>query len=91
MLTEATARGGQSFVDDSYVSREYPGRYSRMGRNATSDWGNELAHPPLPGGPLECREPQEACYCLTMTPQAILGPPGASFVGGSGRYLSGSS
>jgi hypothetical protein len=30
-------------------------------------------------------------YSFTITPQAMRGPPGPSFVGGSGRYLSSSS
>lgn len=37
------------------------------------------------------RLPDFSRYCLTMTPQAIRGPPGASLVGGSGRYISCSS
>ncbi len=78
----------QSGVD---VVQEYSGHYFEMGKNATTDKRKELAHPPLVGAPLECHGLWDAGYCFTMTPQAILGPPGASFVGGSGRYLSGSS
>jgi len=68
--------------------QEYPGRYCQMGKNATTDEAKELSHSLTASATVKCRELLDVYYCLTMTPQAILGPPGASFVGGSGRYLS---
>lgn len=75
---------------DSNVMRNAQDKIVRIGENATKG-GEEMAVVLVTGESTTAVVGLEACYCFTMTPQAILGPPGASFVGGSGKYLSGSS
>ncbi len=72
------------------VMQDYSEPYGQVGKKATTigEQNRLFATASMTEG---YRRLPDADHCFTMTPQAIRAPPGASFVGGSGRYLSRSS